>query len=96
MVADDLAVMSRSSYGLQRLVFEAKEDASRERYTYNVTKTKSQVVGTNQQILKAKEDMFIHLNGILLNNSNRETHVGTERTADGLNGAMIEARISLA
>ena len=57
MVADDLAVISKSSDRLQQLVFEAQEDASRKRYTYNVTIAKSQVVGINKQILKAKEDI---------------------------------------
>ena len=75
MVADDLAVMSDTARGLQHLVLEARDDASRERYTYNATKTK--VVGNKKQIAVAKENLEIYLNNTIIQTSDQETHVGT-------------------
>ena len=68
MVADDLAVMSDTARGLQYLVLEPQDDASRERYTYNATKTKVQVVN-KKQIAVAKENLEIYLNNTIIQTS---------------------------
>ena len=92
MVADDLAVMSNTVEGLQQLVFEAECDASRERYTYNIDKTRVQVIKEK----KSADICNIKLNNNVLKLSTEETHVGIQRTSDGRNIMTVEARLKTA
>jgi hypothetical protein len=93
MCADDLALLSNSSHGMQCLVNEAANDASRERFTFSRTKTKSVV--SNQ---KANNQLAsqISLCDSSIEESTSEKHLGIMRTADGKKQCTIDNRIMLA
>ena len=89
MVADDLALMSNSTHSMQQALIIAQQDASRERYTYNVEKTK--VISINR-----KEKTNLILNNKSLGTSNSEMHLGSVRNSTGTNRDTIRDRIQKA
>ena len=69
MVADDLAIVASDRHNLQRCVDLAEYDSKRERYNFNIDKTKIVSINTNA-------DPSIMLNNKILKQSNQEVHLG--------------------
>jgi hypothetical protein len=91
MCADDLALLSDTSLGMQYLVNEAGADASRERYSFSMTKTKSiasKEVGPNP--------IAALLYGNPLQFTKQEKHLGIIRTVDGKCKETVKDRIQTA
>ena len=88
MVADDLALASRSPHGLQSLVSVAEQDASTKQYVFSESKTKVQACNSRKPMSKD-----ISLNQATVSQSDEETHLGIHRRADMSNKATLEARI---
>jgi hypothetical protein len=86
MVADDLAIASKNPHDMQAALSIAEIDASRERYKYNVTKTKTVVINS-------KSTPTFYLNNKPLELSTKEVHLGIHRTNTGSNTSTIQARI---
>lgn len=87
MVADDLALVSSSVMEMQAALLIAETDAAREKYTYNVDKTKTLAINAS-----AAQDFV--LNGKPLGNSTCEKHLGIKRNSLNSNSDTIEARIT--
>ena len=86
MVADDLAIAANSAHDLQHGVSIAELDSRRQRYCFNVDKTK--IVSLN-----TKETPSCLLNNAPVNNSICETHLGIFRNTRNSNKNTIDARI---
>ena len=93
-VADDLVVQSPSPRGIQMLVTEAQMHASRERFSFSQSKTKSMTIRPKKQ--EATEEAHVKLYGTVIESSVSEIHLGITRTADGKNTATISARVQSA
>ena len=91
MVADDLAALPRTRARLQSLICEAQSDECRERYRYSVTKTRVQVVDEKKGVTIKP----VYLNGVPLQTSKQEGHVGIERRANDCNTSITISRIKL-
>ena len=89
MVADDLALTSRSKYDMQTSIAIAEYDASREGYKFNVDKTRVIVIHRS-------EDPSLQLNGQTLSMSNCEPHLGIMRNSKNTNADTVESRIKSA
>ena len=86
MVADDLAIAANSAHDLQHGVSIIELDSLRQRYCFNVDKTK--IVSLN-----TKETPSCLLNNAPVNNSICETHLGISRNTRNSNKDTIDARI---
>ena len=91
MVADDLALASKTPHGLQALVDIAEYDASTQQYIFSETKTKVQTTNSKKTL-----DPNIKLNGVVINTSDEEVHLGIHRRADTKNSSTVDARIQTA
>ena len=89
MVADDLAIVASSLVPMQIALTMAETDAKCERYTYNVSKTKT--VSINCSIAPV-----LKLNDKPLGTSSKEVHVGIHRNDTNSNTDTIEARVKSA
>ena len=89
MVADDLAVGSRTAIDMQQALHIAENDASKERYRYNTDKTKT-------IHLNCKDPPTFHLNNEKLGTSEKEVHLGITRNSKNNNSDTIEERIKSA
>ena len=91
MVADDLALASRTQHGLQSLIHIAEHDAATQRYVFSDSKTK--ILTTN---VADPPTGKILLNGKPVGISKEEVHLGIIRRADLSSKPTIEARIKTA
>ena len=89
MVADDLALISSSTHLMQVSLDHAQLDASRERYSFNTTKT-------HPVTLNSKSPPILWLSDHQLEPSDAETHIGLTRTAVNNNQKAIANRIQKA
>ena len=87
MVADDLALVSSSAHLMQINLNAAQTDAARERYKFNVTKTKTVTVN-------CKIAPLLLLNP--LGSSPSETHIGITRTVSNTDKETIRKRVKKA
>ncbi len=95
MVADDLALIARSTQEMQTLLDEAEIDASHERYIFSSSKTKT-LDTSNHKRGKTDELPSLELNGERLGTSNMEAHLGVKRTNTHKNTETVAARINSA
>ena len=86
MVADDLALTAKTATDMQTALLIAETDASRERYIYNATKTKTITINS-------PTDYIFKLNGSPIGTSTSEKHLGIYRNSQNTNLETIETRI---
>ena len=89
MVADDLLLTATTPYNMQTALNIAEEDARRERYKFNIIKTKTIPINCDTP------PTFI-LNGKPLGTSNSEPHLGINRNHNMSNIETVENRIKSA
>ena len=89
MVADDLALASRTVHDMQAALNMAQADASKERYKFNTDKTKTISINS-------KNPPHLMLNGKPLGSSTKEPHLGLQRTTDNSNKDTVCERIKQA
>ena len=89
MVADDLALISNSAHSMQTALKLAETDASRERYNFNINKTK--VICLNER----KTPQLV-LNGEVLEVSKKEVHLGIHRNNKNNNMDTVLDRVKSA
>ena len=89
MMADDLAITSVTQYDMQASLNIAQRDSCRDRYKFNVDKTKTITIN-------CKQPPNLTLNGEPLGTSNMEPHLGIVRNSSGTNTDTINARITSA
>lgn len=89
MVADDLALAAKTATQMQTVINIATADASRERYKFNVEKTK--VIAIN-----CKTSPELLLNNQRLGTSTKEVHLGIHRNQQNNNVDTIDDRIKAA
>ena len=89
MVADDLVITSNKAYKQQTSLNIAAHDASKDRYKFNVDKTKTVTLNSNSS------PTFI-LNNKPLGTSSAEPHLGIVRNEEGDNSTTVEDRIKSA
>jgi hypothetical protein len=94
MVADDLTLMSPTAMGMQSLITEAELDASRERYTFSETKTKSITIKPKKNHVIDTQELY--LNNNIIENKAEEVHIGIHRQANDTNTSTVCARITTA
>jgi hypothetical protein len=92
-VADDMCLLSTSRIGAQTLLYTAQNDANRERYDFNTTKTKTILCNTNLTPEEAMMSMSLNINDTTLDYVERETHLGIERSTTCNASATIAVRI---
>jgi hypothetical protein len=81
MVADDLVLTSGNQQGMQQLVTKAEIDASRERFFFSKTKTRTMFRGKKNDQMQTPMRLY----GTELEESTAETHLGIVRTNSGTN-----------
>jgi hypothetical protein len=86
MVADDLALTASTATEMQEALCIAATDACRERYNFNLTKTK--MIAIN-----CKDPSKLLLNGEPIGNSDKEKHLGIVRNNKNTNTDTILMRI---
>jgi hypothetical protein len=92
-VADDMCLLTTSRMGAQTLLYVAQNDANRERFDFNVTKTKTILCNSNLTPEEAQTAMPLQLNNKTLNYVKSETHLGLERSATGNASETVTSRI---
>ena len=95
MCADDLALISETHAGMQCLVNEAANDASRERFNFSEKKTKLMDIKPKATSAKSPGDI-VSLYGSSLESAASEKHLGIMRTSDGKNSSTINERVKVA
>jgi hypothetical protein len=91
MVADDLVLSAISTYNMQGLVSEAQLDASRERFSFSKTKTKTMVLQPMKRADPIDADIYLYESK--LETSVAETHLGIVRSSDCSNTITINNRV---
>ena len=89
MVADDLALISKTNIDAQSGLLIAEQDANRERYSFNTDKTKVVVINSKHQA-------NLQLNGRALGQSKKEVHLGIHRNEKNTSNDTVVDRVSSA
>jgi len=87
--ADDTALISATRCGAQTLVGIAQQDSNTQRYSFNVQKTKVLTINQKPHV----PNPLIELNGAVIGSTEKERHLGIERTPTNSARATVESRI---
>ena len=87
--ADDIALLAENITDLQTMAYISWDESTQERYLYSTKKSKTITFSSNR---KNKTEISIDMNGVPIENSYKETHLGTQRTSDGKAYETIEER----
>ena len=87
--ADDIALLAENITDLQTMAYISWDESTQERYLYSTKKSKTITFSSNR---KNKTEISIDMNGVPIENSYKETHLGTQRTSDGKAHETIEER----
>jgi hypothetical protein len=95
--ADDMALLSSTAISLQAMINVAVADANRERYQFNVKKSKVMVMNSNIKPSVWQDlPLWTLSEGNSIAVSNKETHLGIVRTPDCKSGTTVVENIKLA
>ena len=88
--ADDIAMLSKTRFGAQTQLLIAEDDANKKRYLFSTTKSRIMAVNS---AASDKESLHLTLNGKEIKMSEKEKHVGLQRTERWGNRETFEERI---
>ena len=88
--ADDIAMLSKTRLGAQTQLLIAEDDANKKRYLFSTTKSRIMAVNSTAS---DKESLHLTLNGEEIKMSEKEKHVGLQRTERWGNKETVEERI---
>ena len=88
--ADDIAMLSKTRLGAQTQLLIAEDDANKKRYLFSTTKSRIMAVNSTAS---DKESLHLTLNGEEIKMSEKEKHVGLQRTEKWGNKETVEERI---
>lgn len=81
--ADDMVLITDNLIALQEMLTIAELDAERERFDYSTTKTAVVTFNSTLKCSALESCSWLKLNGETLQVSDKETHLGIQRTPDG-------------